>query len=190
MGRYAKEPQGGSFEKAPAGTHLGICFRVIDLGTQHKEWQGEERVVSQVLVSWELPAETMADGRPFSVSRFYTNSLHEKSTMRKDLEAWRGRPFTEKELAGFDLSSILDAPAMISVIHTESGREQVHSVIAVPKGMPIPKRHNPLQAFFIDEWDDAVFAQLPDGIQKIIKASDEYEALHAPDADEAEKVPF
>jgi len=174
VGRYAKEPTGGDFEKTPPGTHIGVCFRVIDLGTQHEEYQGEPRVANRVLVSWELPNELMQDGRPFAVSRFYTNSLHEKSALRKDLEAWRGKPFTKAELERFDLASILNKAAMISVVHTETGREKVNSVIAIPKGTPTPSVSNDLTAFFIDEWDDAVFATIPKGIQEIIKKSDEF----------------
>jgi hypothetical protein len=151
-----------------------VCFRVIDLGTQREEYQGEQKIANRVLVSWELPNELMADGRPFAVSRFYTNSLHEKAALRKDLEAWRGKPFTEAELERFDLASILNKAAMVSVVLSETGREKVHSVIAVPKGTPTPSVSNELLAFFIDEWDDALFAKVPKGIQEIIKRSEEY----------------
>lgn len=181
MGRFSKEPAKGDFEKAPAGTHVAVCFRIIDLGTQHEEYQGEEHVRSKVLISWELPGETMADGRPFAVSRFYTNSLHEKSALRKDLEAWRGRAFTEAELQGFDLAKVLGVPCLVAVTHTESGREKVTAVLALPKGTPAPKPSNPLQTFFLDEWDDAVWETIPKGIQAIIKASDEYKALKGPE---------
>ena len=43
----------------------------------------------------------MPDGKPFLVRRRYTASLHEKSALRKDLESWRGRAFTNVELDGF-----------------------------------------------------------------------------------------
>lgn len=174
MGRYAKEPASGDFEKAPPGTHVGLCFRVLELGTQHEEWQGEEKISLRVLISWELPGELMADGRPFAVSRFYTNSLHEKATLRKDLEAWRGRAFTEHELAGFDLAQILGKPCLVSVSHTEKGKERVNAVLALPKGTPVPTLTNEPLAFFLDEWDDAVFEKIPKGIRAIIERSDEY----------------
>ena len=43
------------------------------------------------------------NGRRFQLRKDYKNSLHEKAGLRKDLEAWRGRRFTDAELAGFDL---------------------------------------------------------------------------------------
>ncbi len=177
MGRYSAEPQGGDFEKAPLGTHLGICYRIIDLGTQHKEFDGEARIVKEVMISWELPGETMADGRPFSISGFYTDSLHEKAKLRAHLAAWRGRDFTKDELARFDKAALLDKPALVNIGRTESGKEKLISVIAIPKGMPIPKRSNPLQAFFIDEWDDVLYKELPDGIKKLIAKSEEFKAV-------------
>lgn len=178
MGRFAKEPTGGGdFEKVPPGTHLGVCFRLIELGTQHDEYEGEVTTRLKLLVSWELPGELMADGRPFAVSRFYTNSLHERAALRKDLESWRGRAFTKTELEGFDLAQILGKPCLVAVTHTPSGREKVNAVLALPKGTPVPTLSNTPQAFFLDEWDDAVFETLPKGIKAIIQKSDEYKAM-------------
>jgi hypothetical protein len=174
MGRYSKEPSGEDFEQPPPGTHLGMCFRIVDLGTQVGEFNGEERIANQVLISWELPEETMNDGRPFAVSRFYTNSLHEKAALRKDLEAWRGRAFTERELEGFDLLSILGKAALVSVVMNAKGKAKVNGVFALPKGTKAPKLVNPQQAFFIDEWDESVWKELPKGIQAIIQKSEEY----------------
>jgi hypothetical protein len=182
MSRYAREPENsGDFEyqEAPTGTHVAICYRVIDLGTQHGEYGGEEQIRNQVLVQWELPEELMTDGRPFSVSRFYTNSLHEKATLRKDLAAWRGRDFTEKELAGFDLASIIGKGCLVSVVKTQKGKSKVGAVLALPKGTKVPKLVNEPVTFFIDEWDNAVWEKLTKGLKGMIQKSDEYqERMH------------
>ncbi len=189
MGRYASEPQGGDFEKTPEGTHLGICYRIIDLGTTHGEYEGKETIRNRVMISWELPNELMADGRPFSISGFYTNSLSEKAKLRAHLAAWRGRDFTKDELERFDLANILDKAALINVGRTEKGKEKVVSVVSLPKGMTIPKRYNELQTFFLDEWDDAVWAQIPDGIKRMITESDEYKNMKGIATPEEETEP-
>lgn len=189
MGRYAKEPEGGDFEQAPSGTHVAICFRVIDLGTQHGEYEGKETIRSQVLVSWELPGELMADGKPFSVSRFYTNSLSEKANLRKDLAGWRGRDFTDQELQKFDLATILGKPCLVSVIHDKKGKARINAVLALPKGTTVPKPVNLLQCFFLDEWDASVWADLPKGIKGIIEKSDEYRARQDGDAPDEDAHP-
>lgn len=81
----------------------------------------------------------MEDGRPFTVRKIYTASLHEKSNLHKDLKAWRGRPFTAEELAGFDLEKVLGAPCQVLVQHTEKDGSVWANVAAVMKAAPGPR---------------------------------------------------
>lgn len=176
MGRYSSDSGGGDFQQAPIGNHVARCVRLIDLGTQHGEYQGQPNVRNQVLVTWELCDEKMDDGKPFIVSHFYTNSLNEKATLRAHLEAWRGRAFTQEELRKFDLASILGAPVMVNVIHNDKGKARVSAVAKLPKGLKAAEPVNKPYAFWIDEWDQAAFDALPKGIKAIIEQSDELKA--------------
>ena len=86
-------------------------------------------------------AEYNAEKKPFVVWKRYTLSLHEKSALRKDLEPWRGRPFTEEELQGWDVESVIAAPCMISVVQNASGGNvyaNVSGIMRLPKGMEAP----------------------------------------------------
>ena len=167
-----------TFKSVEPGTYVARCIRLIDIGTQHNEYQGRKQSKKQVIITWELPTELISEGeyegQPYIVSRFYTASLGEKANLRKDLEAWRGRAFTQKELEGFSLKNILDKPCLLSIVHNEDGRARVGGVMALTKGMTVPDRINPLISFDISEWDDVVFAELSDGIKELIKKSDEY----------------
>jgi hypothetical protein len=176
MGRHAKDAPTSDFKQAPTGTHLARCIRLIDLGTQHGEYQGQPNVRNQVLISWELPNELMDDGKPFTISHFYTNSLNEKATMRAHLESWRGRQFTEAECKGFDLNNVLGKPCMVTVIANDKGKSKVSAVAAMPKGMQTPAQVNPSSAFWIEEWDQAAFDAIPKGIREIIEKSEEFKA--------------
>lgn len=176
MGRMAKD-SGESFPQAPTGTHIARCFRLIDLGTQHGEYQGMPNTRNQVLVSWELPTELMEDGKPFAVSQFYTNSLNEKATLRHHLEAWRGKQFSDDELNGFDLMNILGKGCMVTVTANEKGKAKVSAVSGLPKSVQCPPQINPSSSFWIESWDDAAFALIPKGIQDIMKKSDEYREM-------------
>jgi hypothetical protein len=181
MGRFASDSGGGDFKPAPEGTHVARCIQLIDIGTHHGEYQGQPTVRNQVIVRWELPNETVEtdDGQqPMIVSKFYTNSLGEKANLRKDLESWRSRQFTQEELDRFDLQNILGKPCMVSVIHNEKGKAKVTTVTALPKGTNCPPAANELAAFWIDEWDDNAYAALPKGFQELIAQSDEYKALN------------
>ena len=117
MALTAKSSGGGDFDIAPAGNHVAICYGVVDLGEHEQEWQGKVSLKHRVRISWELCDELMSDGRPFSISKEYTLSLNEKATLRHDLESWRGRPFTDAELAGFDIFVLLGKPCMVNVVH-------------------------------------------------------------------------
>src|SRR6185295_11438565 len=102
-------PNETEFELAPAGTHMAVCYRVIDLGTQSGTYMGKPKSQHKILVSWELPDEKMKDGRPFTIGQRYTWSMSEKATLRKHLEAWRGVPFTDADFGvdGFDVKNII-----------------------------------------------------------------------------------
>ncbi len=177
MGRYASDT--GDFTQAPPGAHVARSIRIIDIGTHHGEYQGTPRTRNQFILQWELPSEMIEiDGeqRPLIVSKFYTNSLSEKASLRKDLESWRSRAFTEEELDRFDLMSILGKPCLLSIVH-EKGKAVVKNVSPLAKGMTCPAAINPVDAFWIDEWDDNKFHALSDGFRKLIEQSDEYKAF-------------
>jgi hypothetical protein len=171
MGRYATDT-GGKFQDAPAGTHMGRCYSIIDLGTQH----GDYGVNNQVMVRFELPEELMDDGRPFSVAAFWTNSTNEKATLRIVLETWRGKPFTQEEIDRFDLEKIIGVPGLVTIGPNKKGRMKIMGVGPLMKGQKCPPQVNPAVTFWLDEFDRAVFDSLPDGLQAIIKESDEYKA--------------
>ena len=103
----------GDFKQVEPGSHLARCYRIIDLGTQQDEWQGETKHFRKVMIEWEVPAETIEiDGiqKPLTISRWYTASLGKKANLRRNLEGWRNKAFTDEELAGFDLKNVLTKP--------------------------------------------------------------------------------
>jgi hypothetical protein len=180
MGRFTKETGGGDFQQAPAGSHVARCVKIIDIGTHHGEYLGEPTVRNQIIVQWELPEESIEiDGekRPLIVSKFYTNSLSEKANLRRDLQSWRARPFTTEELLSFDLNTILNAPALLSIVHNDKNKAQIVGVSKLAKGMQCAPAYNKPSAFWIDEWNQRAFDELSSGFQRLITDSDEYKAM-------------
>jgi len=192
---------GGDFENCPAGSFAARCYQIIDLGHQTFEWKGEAKVAPKVRITWELN-EMMQDGRPFSISREYTASIGDKANLRKDLEAWRGRPFTATELQNFSLENVLGAPCLLGVVHKPSkdGSKvyaNVGSIMALPKGMACPELVNPAVKFDIGTFDQKVFDGLSSYVQKKILMSKELEEGGIPQSSsqdepviEDESVPF
>lgn len=175
MGRHSSDTGGGDFIQGPAGSHVARCVKLTDLGTQLEEFEGKVSHRNKVLVTWELPNELMEDGKPFLVSKFYTNSLGDKATLRHHLVTWRGRDFTVEELARFDLQTILGAPCMLSVVHSDKGKAKVDAVMKLPKGMECPPQINPSEAFWLDEFSQEKFEKVSKGIAAIIMKSPEYQ---------------
>lgn len=178
MGLIAKGSNNDDFEMVPAGNHLAICYRVIDLGFHSEEWQGKaigDR--PKVRIVWELPQELMNDGRPFSISAKFGNSLNKKAKLRGFLESWRGRPFTDEELGGFNISSLLGVPCLLSIIHEPSKKDpsriwaNVTAAARLPKGMEVPELFNPALFFDMDAPNADVWDLLPEFVQNECKAS-------------------
>jgi hypothetical protein len=132
------------FELAPAGTHSAVCVDVIDLGLVETVWSGEKKMKHKLQFIWQIDAER-SDGKAFLLGRRFTYSLNSKSSLRKQLETWRGKTFTVQELKhpGFDVESMIGQGALLTVIHAErEGRTyaNVENVSKMPRGMkpPVP----------------------------------------------------
>jgi len=195
------ENRPAEFEPAPAGAHAARCCRIVDLGTQTTTFQGEHKQQRKILVSWELPDELMADGRPYSIHKRYTNSLHEKAALRRDLEAWLGRPLTAAELLKFDLAALIGKPCLLNVVHDTNPRgtfANVGSLMPLPKNMTCPEPVNEPVIFDIDAPDLEVFASLSERLQAQIASAPEWHkatgkapvSTRTAGADFADDIPF
>lgn len=180
MSLTAKEGGTGDFEMTPEDVYTARCYRIIDLGTQKVEWQGASKEQHKVMISWELigkadPKMQQGEnkGKPFSIHKRYTVTLSEKGVLRADLEAWRGKKFTNDELKGFDLSNVLGAYCTIQVVHDETGKYANVNSIMVYKGDK-PEPVNPDLAFDIDEPDMEIFDSLSDNIKGTIMLAPEW----------------
>lgn len=149
MSLLAKEPEGGgNFERVPEGVYTARCYMILDIGTHIqsvKDNSGEpvDKSYEKVLIGFELLGdEKKEDGTPFTIEKRYTNSLWETSALYKDLNAWRGKAFTDEELKGFDLSKIIDAYCFVQVAHAMKNNKtyaNISSIMALPKGADKPK---------------------------------------------------
>lgn len=125
-----------TYTQAPEGLHRAVCVDVVNLGIV----QGAYGPKHKVRIVWQLDAVDETHGRRYDVARVYALSLHERAALRKDLESWRGRKFTEQELDGFDLDKLLGANAQVQVTHdlSDDGTTyaNVGTVVAPIKGLP------------------------------------------------------
>jgi hypothetical protein len=181
------KPSSGTYEKCPEGNHVAVCCGIIDLGTHFSEKYGNSQ--RKVMIEWEISGETKSDGSPYYIDRTYTFSTNELATLRTDLESWRGRKFTDKELTGsvgterFELSNILGVGCMLNVIHQQKNDKSyanVASIAQMPKlGMPTPPLVARRRCLSLSpgEFDADEMEGLSDYVLSQIKESPEYKSL-------------
>jgi hypothetical protein len=165
-------------------TYPARCIRIIDLGT-HKNLQfgTESRKAKFVfeligtsnIFKYDQPAQ------PFLVNKEYSQSLSEKSNLRKDCESWMGRSLTTEELNAFDLDLFLGKPAFVQVKHTISASKKTYANVGTiqqpPKSIAIGNALNQVFSFEIGKpgWKE-IFPTLWESDQKKIAESPEYKA--------------
>ena len=123
---------GKEWELPPEGLHPAVCCDVVDLGDVDTEWGLRHKID----LRWQLDTLT-SEGKPHLITRRFNLSLHEKSTLRPFLEAWRGKRFSEAELQGFDLEKLLGANCQLQVIYNQGSDRtfaNVHTAVPPAKG--------------------------------------------------------
>lgn len=123
------------FVLCPAGPQLAVCCDVVDLGIENTPWQGVNRDVHKCRLKWQSHYTLPATGEPFLVQKKYTLSLGPKSNLRKDIDAWRKNPLTDKELADFDLEILIGKMCYLNVKHTTRNGKRYADVVSL---MPPP----------------------------------------------------
>ncbi len=143
MGLIANGKTKKNLDPVPADTYRAVCYAIYDIGTHvNPVFKSKNH---QVIIIWELPDLLMdyeKDGvtkqMPRVISKTYTLSLGEKAILRRDLQSWRGRVFTEEELDGFDIKNLLGANGLLQVIvkKKEKGTfAEVSTIMPLMKGM-------------------------------------------------------
>jgi hypothetical protein len=167
---------GGDFKRAPSGSHIAVCNMVADCGMQpgSAQFPAPKR---KVYLRFEIPDERVEyekDGRkmegPLTIGKFYTASMNEKATLRKHLEGWRGKAFTDEEAGKFDVAKLLGVACMLSVVEEERDGKTYSNISGIgklPKGFPPPVAENDL-LYFDDTSSQEEYEALPPWLREKI----------------------
>lgn len=171
--------------KAPPvepGVYMAVCIGFIDLGEQYSDLFKTHS--NKGMYVWELPGETIEiDGeqKPRQLSKEFTISSSSKSNLRKFIESWNSKSYSDDEFLDFDLFDQIGKPCQINVVLNESKEySNVDNIMPIPRGFPAPTTDTIQIRWDMEQWDDAVFAELPEWIQDKIKKSTQYQKDHAP----------
>lgn len=186
MGSYASEPE-FDFTPAPAGTHPAVCNLYIEIGTIVEQFQGKAKLLKKARIGWELLGTKVVKkngevtDQAITIWQDYTLSLAQNSHLRKMLLSWRSVEFTQEQLKKFDVSKVLGAPCLLSVIHSKPNAQNriyanVETALKLPQGYPLPSAIMPRTKLDFEEWDQAIFAGLHEKLRAKIESSVEYKA--------------
>lgn len=178
--------KGGSIVLAPAGTWVARCYMIADLGTQPETFQGKPKPMHKIRIAFELPDQkhTFDEKKgpePYTLSKKYTASTNEKGNLRRDLEAWRGRPFSDEEIKLFKIGKLIGVGCLLTVIHKKSQKGSVYATITgimkPMKDQVIPPAVNAPIVYEIEEKEGGNFARLPDWIKDEVRNSIEFRGV-------------
>ena len=185
----------GNSKRVSPGSHFAVCDMVIFLGMQEVGGMFP-KLAQQIYVRYEIPAERWSyekDGKqmegPAVIGRTFTASMHKKAALRKGLESWSGKTFTEDEASAFDVATILGKACMLTVTESESGGNiysNISGMSSLPKGSASVKAELPLRYYAPD--DMTCFESLPEWIRDKIKAQ-KLNRSEQPPADFDQSVP-
>lgn len=185
------ENKGKHIEPIPAGMYVARCYRMIQIGTVVESFKGDEKTLHKVRIGFELPSELKVFNeekveQPCVIDEEFTLSLYEKSTLRKMLESWRGKKFTDEESEKFDITKLLGVPCMLNIIHNEGKNGNMYakigSISPLMKGMVCPDQINPTFVLSYDNFNWTKFESLPEFIKEKMKRSAEYKTLSKVDS--------
>jgi len=191
----SKYSDGGDFEVAPSGSHVGRIYSIVDIGNQeYTDPQGKTKNPRKIIYSFELCNEKMEDGRSFVVSKFYTASLHDKATLTIDLNSLRGKKMTATDKENFSDTKLLNLPCMINVQINDKGKAVVGSLSPLPKGMTAPELTLDQIHFDLDAQNAAMLDKVPEWMQNLINwesaPTPEVKTPAAANIPEDDEVPF
>jgi hypothetical protein len=169
------------------GYHVARCVQVIDIGThwQNKFESSEQELKHQVSINFEVPEFTYEyEGKTTCkmIPQRYSATLSKKGTLRKHLNSWRGKTYTDEDLKNFTLKSIVGLPAYVMIEKTASGFPKIVNITPLPKGIECPPQVREGLWFDIDNIADVTeefLSKLTKGNREMIETSQE--AQHCSD---------
>jgi len=137
-------PDDGKFLPHPEGQFVAKCVDVIDLGEKVEDFIGKPKKLSpKVVLVFRTGEQNPKNNEVIDVSAEYTVSMFDKANLRKMLEGWRGKQYTEAECdEGVPLHKLVGNWALLTIDHKISGQNRTYARIIGAVGVPKQMRGN------------------------------------------------
>lgn len=126
------------YQPHPEGVKVGQCVDAIDLGECVIEFTGNTPYVGRkVALVFRTGALNTNTSEPIDQAQEFTASMSEKGNLRKFLQGWRGKPYTDEQAkAGVPLHKLVGQYALLTIAHKQSGRGRTYGTIMSVSGVP------------------------------------------------------
>lgn len=173
-------------ELIPSGVYTARCYSIIHYGNlpEKNMKTGQDEVKDKIEITFELPTEMKVFNedkgpQPLVKGIEVNYFMSEKANLRKLLQTWRGKNFTDEEAANFNILSLMGVLATINIAHKTSstGREYdyIASISPAMKGLTVPAQINPSRIFDVNNFTQEQFDALHDWQKKKVMTSKEYQ---------------
>ncbi len=131
------------FAAHPEGQFAVKCVDVVDYGPTVQAYEGRVKVVNKCGLFFQSGERNPDTGDLFTVSMEFTVSMFELANLRKFLEMWRGKAYTEAEAeAGVPIHKLEGHWGYAQVSHSTSKKGRtfatLNSIMPMPKGIATP----------------------------------------------------
>jgi len=184
--------KGGNFTPHDEGQFAARCVDTIDLGQRIEQYQSQPaRVVDKAAIVFVTDSE----GETKDIAIEFTVSMNKKANLRKFLEGWRGKSYTEEQAKkGVPLHKLVGQGALVSVEHHTSGTGRTYGKIAsispLPKSMAAPAPDGYKRPEFWAERKKRYAEEAAQWAAKVAKAQGEPQPDECSDDDSDDDLPF
>ena len=172
------KPEGQDYIQPQTGLTQAVITAIYDMGSRPNKFK-EGKLKREVMIVFTLPKQ-LHENEMLTISVWTTASIHEKSNLYGLITDLGITIDTE-----FDLNDLLGINCMANLTERtkDNGdvRINVSSVAPIIEGME--QFELPTFKFSLDEYVQAEFDALSEGLQNVIKETPEFKALAGPLAD-------
>lgn len=130
------------FKPHPDGQFVAQCVDAIDLGEKVDDYPGKpESLAHKCALVFRTGEQNPETGELIDIAQEFTVSMGEKANLRKALESWRGKPYTEQQIEeGVPIHKLAGNWALIAIAHKQSGKGRTYAFIQSIVGVPTAMR--------------------------------------------------
>ena len=152
---------GGNRQLPEKGVHNAVCSKVFDLGMHPNTFDTSKSDQQKCMLVFELEALIEDEASEYFGKRLLqhaelTVSLNEKATLKRFLESWRKKEFTQQEIdEGFDIHKLVGVQCTLNIIHKTaktSGKERAEVDAIMPALKNAPMMNPELPKNWCPDW--------------------------------------